>query len=40
MAGRLAAAGTAVVPVAFADATFGDVLEATKVHRWYYGSFA
>ncbi|WP_165939641.1 arabinosyltransferase domain-containing protein [Saccharopolyspora aridisoli] len=34
------AAGTAIVPVAFADATFGDVLEATKVHRWYYGSFA
>ncbi|WP_406690838.1 arabinosyltransferase domain-containing protein [Saccharopolyspora sp. ID03-671] len=36
----LVAAGTALVPVGFADATFGDVLEATKVHRWYYGSFA
>ncbi|WP_461154449.1 arabinosyltransferase domain-containing protein [Saccharopolyspora tripterygii] len=36
----LVAAGTALVPVAFADATFGDVIEATKVHRWYYGAFA
>ncbi|RRO20651.1 hypothetical protein EIL87_01935 [Saccharopolyspora rhizosphaerae] len=31
---------TALVPVAFADASFGDVVEATEVHRWYYGSFA
>ncbi|SFT07675.1 arabinosyltransferase domain-containing protein [Saccharopolyspora flava] len=36
----LVAAGTALVPVGFADATFGDVVEATKVHRWYYASFA
>ncbi|MFC7341158.1 arabinosyltransferase domain-containing protein [Saccharopolyspora griseoalba] len=36
----LAAAGTALVPVGFADASFGDVVEATKVHRWYYASFS
>jgi hypothetical protein len=30
------AAATIVVPVAFADATLGDVLESVAVHRWYY----
>lgn len=33
----LAAAATSIViPVAFADATLGDVLESVAVHRWYY----
>ncbi|MQA13812.1 MAG: arabinosyltransferase [Pseudonocardiaceae bacterium] len=36
----LAAAGTALIPVGFADATLGDVLEATAVHQWYYQTFA
>jgi arabinosyltransferase B len=36
----LAAAATVVVPVGFADATLGDVLEASRVHSWYYLSFA
>jgi hypothetical protein len=31
-----AAAATAVVPVAFADAALGDVVESVAVHRWYY----
>jgi arabinosyltransferase B/arabinosyltransferase C len=36
----LAAAGLAsVVLVACADATLGDVLEATAVHQWYYQAF-
>jgi arabinosyltransferase B/arabinosyltransferase C len=34
-----AASATVVVPVGFADATLGDVLEATDIHRWYYLSF-
>jgi arabinosyltransferase B/arabinosyltransferase C len=40
--GRLAAillvsaAASSVIPVAFADATLGDVLESIAVHRWYY----
>lgn len=33
------AAASVVVPVGFADATLGDVAEATDVHRWYYLSF-
>ncbi len=36
----LAAAGTALIPVGFADATLGDVLESTAVHQWYYLTFA
>ncbi|MGH3753770.1 MAG: arabinosyltransferase domain-containing protein [Pseudonocardiaceae bacterium] len=35
----LAAAGTSLVLVGFADATLGDVLEATAVHQWYYQAF-
>lgn len=35
-----AAATTVVVPVGFADATLGDVVEAAEVHKWYYLSFA
>jgi hypothetical protein len=31
-----AAAATAVVPVGFADAGLGEVLDATATHRWYY----
>lgn len=31
-----AAAASIVVPIAFADATLGDVLESVAVHRWYY----
>ncbi|GAA2820146.1 arabinosyltransferase domain-containing protein [Saccharopolyspora taberi] len=31
-----AASATVVVPIGFADATLGDVLEATAVHKWYY----
>ncbi len=30
------AAASIVIPVAFADATLGDVLESVAVHRWYY----
>jgi hypothetical protein len=30
------AATSIVIPVAFADATLGDVLESVAVHRWYY----
>ncbi len=30
------ASASIVVPVAFADATLGDVLESIAVHRWYY----
>ncbi len=33
------ASTTVVVPVGFADATLGNVLEAIDVHRWYYLSF-
>lgn len=36
----LAAAATVVVPVGFADATLADVLEASRVHNWYYLSFS
>ncbi len=36
-AGALAAsAATVGVPIAFADASLGDVLDATAVHSWYY----
>ena len=31
-----AAAASIVVPLGFADATLGDVLESVAVHRWYY----
>lgn len=31
-----AAAATAVVPVGFADASLGEVLDATATHSWYY----
>lgn len=37
--GLALASATVVVPVGFADATPGDVLEAIDVHRWYYLSF-
>ncbi|MGH3755321.1 MAG: arabinosyltransferase domain-containing protein [Pseudonocardiaceae bacterium] len=30
------AAASIVVPLGFADATLGDVLESVAVHRWYY----
>ncbi|HVL84635.1 MAG TPA: arabinosyltransferase domain-containing protein [Pseudonocardia sp.] len=30
------ATATVVVPVGFADASLGDVLESVAVHRWYY----
>lgn len=33
------AAASVVVPVVFADATLGDVLESVAVHRWYYTQF-
>jgi arabinosyltransferase B/arabinosyltransferase C len=33
------AAGTSLVLVGCADATLGDVLEATAVHNWYYQAF-
>jgi hypothetical protein len=36
----LVAAGTALIPVGFTDATLGDVLESTAVHQWYYLTFA
>lgn len=32
----IGAAASVVIPVAFADATLGDVLESVAVHRWYY----
>ncbi|CAL99538.1 arabinosyltransferase B [Saccharopolyspora erythraea NRRL 2338] len=35
-----AASATVVVPVGFADATLADVVEATRVHQWYYLSFS
>ncbi|HEY6422227.1 MAG TPA: arabinosyltransferase domain-containing protein [Pseudonocardiaceae bacterium] len=35
----LAAAGTSLVLVGFADATLGDVLESVAVHQWYYQTF-
>ncbi len=34
------AAASIVVPVGFADATLGDVLESIAVHRWYYRQHA
>ncbi|MDQ3989247.1 MAG: arabinosyltransferase, partial [Actinomycetota bacterium] len=36
----LAAAATALVPVGFADATLGNVLESTAVRQWYYLTFS
>ncbi|MGH4024391.1 MAG: arabinosyltransferase domain-containing protein [Pseudonocardiaceae bacterium] len=36
----LAAAATVLVPVGFADATLGDVLESTAVHQFYYRTFS
>lgn len=33
------AAGTVLVPIAFADASLGDVLDAAQVHSWYYSTF-
>jgi hypothetical protein len=36
----LGAASTSLVLVGFADATLGDVLESTAVHRWYYQTFS
>jgi hypothetical protein len=41
VAAVLAAAGaaTVVVPVGFADASLGDVLESVAVHRWYYRQY-
>ncbi len=35
----LAAAGSSLVLVGFADATLGDVLESAAVHQWYYQTF-
>jgi len=34
-----AAAASIVIPVSFADATLGDVLESVAVHRWYYWQY-
>ncbi|MGH3846966.1 MAG: arabinosyltransferase domain-containing protein, partial [Pseudonocardiaceae bacterium] len=34
------AAASIVIPVGFADATLGDVLESVAVHRWYYRQHA
>ena len=34
------AAASIVIPVGFADATVGDVLESVAVHRWYYRQYA
>jgi Mycobacterial cell wall arabinan synthesis protein/EmbC C-terminal domain/Arabinosyltransferase concanavalin like domain len=34
------AAASIVVPIGFADATLGDVLESVAVHRWYYNQNA
>ncbi len=36
----MGAAASIVVPVGFADATLGDVLESVAVHRWYYRQHA
>jgi len=36
----MGAAASIVIPVAFADATLGDVLESVAVHRWYYRQYA
>ena len=36
----LAAAASIVIPVGFADASLGDVLESVAVHRWYYRQHA
>ncbi len=36
----IGAAASVVIPVAFADATLGDVLESVAVHRWYYRQYA
>lgn len=33
------AATTAIVPVGFADASLGEVLDATATHTWYYFTF-
>jgi hypothetical protein len=35
----MGAAASIVIPVAFADATLGDVLESVAVHRWYYRQY-
>ncbi|HZA17674.1 MAG TPA: arabinosyltransferase domain-containing protein [Pseudonocardiaceae bacterium] len=46
LAGRIAtvllagAAASIVVPIGFADASLGDVLESIAVHRWYYRQHA
>ncbi len=34
------ASASIVVPIGFADATLGDVLESIAVHRWYYNQHA
>ncbi|MDQ4093054.1 MAG: arabinosyltransferase domain-containing protein, partial [Actinomycetota bacterium] len=34
------AAASIVIPIGFADATVGDVLESIAVHRWYYRQHA
>jgi arabinosyltransferase B/arabinosyltransferase C len=34
------AAASIVIPIGFADATLGDVLESIAVHRWYYPQHA
>lgn len=34
-----AAAATILIPVGFADASLGDVLDATAVHSWYYFTY-
>ncbi|MDQ3887027.1 MAG: arabinosyltransferase, partial [Actinomycetota bacterium] len=34
------AASTVVVPIGFADASLGEVLDAAATHTWYYRSFA
>ncbi|MDQ3988557.1 MAG: arabinosyltransferase domain-containing protein [Actinomycetota bacterium] len=34
------AAATVLVPVGFADASLGEVLDATATHTWYYLSFS
>lgn len=35
-AGLVVAAGTVIVPIGFADASLGDVLDTTFTHQWYY----
>jgi hypothetical protein len=35
----MGAAASIVIPVGFADATLGDVLESVAVHRWYYRQY-